>query len=521
VWLPRLPTDRLRSCRSGKSPEGRSPESGSPEGRSEDRSPEGRPPEAVVGRRGNALVLVAVDAAAAARGLAPGLPLADARARVPDLAVAPEDAAGDRAALERLADVLDRYTPLVALAPPDALLLDIVGCAHLFGGEAGVLADLRPRLARLGLAARLAVADGPGAALALARFGPEGAAHGTAALMPLPVAALRLAPEAAAGLARLGLATIGALAGQPRAPVARRFGREVLLRLDQALGRVEEPISPRLPAPALVAERRFAEPVADAASLERGLAALLQALAGLLERRGEGVRRLGLSLFLADGTPVRTAVGTSRPSRAPARLFELFAPALERLPELDPAGAGFELMRLAALETGPLDAAQIDLAGRGAAEDGLARLVDRLAARLGAEAVARLAPVDSHRPEAAAMRVPPAAAADWDGEPGPVPGEPPERPLRLLARPEPIEAVAMVPDGPPLRFRWRRAFYEVGRAEGPERIGAEWWKAGAAAPTRDYFRVEDTAGRRFWLYRDGLLGIETDRARWFLHGLFG
>jgi len=511
------------------------------------------------------MVLVAVDAAAAALGLSAGLPLADARARVPGLDVTAADPVADRALLERLADLCDRYTPLVGLDPPDGLLLDVAGCAHLFGGEAALAADLAGRLGRLGFCAAVAVAGSAAAAAALARA--RGSALPPAVVPPggealalahLPVAALRLDAAVAAGLARLGLDSVGTVAAQPRGPLAKRFGRGLLQRLDEALGRVEAPISPRRPVPALVVERRFADPVTDTALLAGAVEGLVGVLAARLEARGEGVRRLALTLFRADGTPLAASVGTSRPLRAPARLAELLAPGLERLGELDPADGGFDLARLAVVEAAPLAVAQIGLAGRGGDAEDLARLVDRLSVRLGPRAVTRLVPGDAHLPEAACLAVPalghtcawragrPAGAFDWDGafdgagdragatdaaaaglaaegdwsgEPGPQPDEPPARPLRLLARPEPVEVVAAVPDGPPLRFRWRRALYEVAAAEGPERLAAEWWRG--EAPTRDYFRVEDAVGRRFWLYRAGLFGRETDRPAWYLHGLFG
>lgn len=489
------------------------------------------------------MVLVAVDAAAAALGLAPGLTLADARARLPGLDVATEDPAADRALLERLAALCDRYTPLVGLDPPDGLLLDVTGCAHLFGGEAGLAADLARRLARLRLTATVAVAGAAAAAAALARTGRPGRpgivppGGEAAALAGLPVAALRLDPAVVAGLARVGLDTVGMVAAQPRGPLAKRFGRGLLLCLDAAFGRVEAPISPLRPVPALSVERRFADPVTETEVLAHAVEGLVGSLAGRLEARGEGVRRLALTLFRTDGTPTVATIGTSRPLRAPARLAELLAPSLERLGELDAADGGFDLVRLAAVEVAPYVAAQATFAGRGGDAEDLARLVDRLAVRLGPGAVTRLVPADTHLPEAACLALPAlaavspgkvfgrsgtaagptdAAAADWGHEPGP--DLPPARPLRLLARPEPVEVVASVPDGPPVRFRWRRALYEVASAEGPERIAAEWWRE--EAPTRDYFRVEDLSGRRFWLYRAGLYGRETDRPAWFLHGLF-
>jgi len=874
-------------------------------------SPEARAcPRAVVAAQKGALRLTAVNAAAAALGLAPGLTLADARARHPGLEVS-EAAPGENTdLLGSLADACERYTPLIALDGDDGLLLDVTGCAHLFGGEAELVRDLMRRMARHGLAARAALAATAGAAFALARHG-EGRAvvvpageELAALLAPLPLAALRLEAAAVEALARLGFSRIGALYGKPRAPLAARFGRELLERLDAALGAAPVALDYRFPPPAFCAERASAEPVERVEDV-LGLAAhLALTLAGALERHGMGARRLDLALFRVDGAVTRLAVGTSRPLRDPQVVRRLFAEKVAALGSLDP-GFGFDLVRLSVREAAPLGVRQ---EGFGADADGaeaLEALVDRLSARFGAAQVQRLVLQDRHVPEEACRAAPaqnargwsdavaaleagahrpwlpverptheprgwgrgrgeparalpsvprpggsekadglvrtiatraaaggsartPAAetearpdessaparaclsalraggpvegdgladavaaraaagapawssawtaagaglgepcaplgdggqtsfpsagrgdpAQGWDagrrafisgGQPlaargnagssrgvevtlkpevaraalfpepagaagfdrpglaarppaagagypapgrvlprlaalpepqdGPAPaaaprepqpngpargrpegplrtlavdepagkaaasapaheaegarplsggrwaraaaetdqgrtgwedgkpqgdaggsdaggsdaggsdaggsdaggsgaggsgagepgrcgsdgavvggrnrvgagraggalvldrrrpsgeGEPdlcgPARPLRLLERPEPVEAVAEVPDGPPIRFLWRRVMHHVARTEGPERIAAEWWRSGAELPTRDYFRVETRTGHRFWLYRAGLYGVSAERPTWFLHGLFG
>lgn len=471
---------------------------------------------------------------------------------MPELAVDPHDPEADAALLAGLATACDRYTPLVALDPPDGLFLDVTGCAHLFGGEAGLRDDLLARLGRAGLEARAAIAGTAGAAWAMARYGSEPIlAHGrmTDALAPLPVAALRLAPETARALASLGLRTAAQLAAQPRAPIAARFGPHLLRRLDQATGAEDEPITPLRAMPLLLVERRLAEPVFQWDVVAAYLARLAAVLEARLEARGEGARRLVLALFHADGAVSGTEIATTGPVRDPARIAAVFAPKLDAFAATRQIDSGIDLIRLMAFETAPLTARQGDLDGHGTAEADLARLIDVLSARLGAAAVTRLVAGDSHIPEFAgaalpAQRVPtqrqppltprslrsPApggrAGATALGlaevaAPYPTDPEPPERPLRLFPRPEPIETVAAVPDGPPVRFRWRKLSYVVARAEGPERIAAEWWHGGAIGPTRDYFRVEDTDGRRFWLFREGLYVRETPAPRWYLHGLFG
>jgi protein ImuB len=467
---------------------------------------------------------VAVDARAAALGFAPGQTLADARARLPGLDAAPADEAADARFLRRLAAAAERFTPAVALDAPDGLALDITGAAHLFGGEAALHAAAVAGMARRGAAARAAVAGTPDAARALARHGqgvvvPPGGDE--AAVRPLPVCALGLAPEAAAALARAGLATLGDLADRPAALFAARFGPDLPRRLARALGREDARIAPLRPPPDLFAERRFAVPATQAAALQAALAALAGELGRQLEERGQGGRRFEAGFFRADGAARRLAVECGAPSRDPAAILRLFRERLETLADpLDP-GFGFEAVRLAVPAVEPLDARQLGLDGRDRAAADAAALVDRLAARFGRARILRFEARGTHDPGRAARAVPaveaPAAAgAAW---PAPEPGEPPARPLHLFDPPQPIEVVAEVPDGPPSRFRWRRVRHEVVLAEGPERIAPEWWRWAAEPATRDYYRIEDAEGRRFWVFRRGLYG-DDDRPRWFLHGLF-
>jgi protein ImuB len=471
------------------------------------------------------LVLAAVDAAAEAAGLRPGLPLADGRALVPTLATAELRPGEDARALARLAAWCGRYTPWSAVDPAAGgagILLDVTGCAGLFGGEAALLADLVTRLGRLGFTARAALADTIGAAWAVARFATEDArpwrvvppGGARAALAPLPPAALRLPPAAAELLERLGLRRIDALAGLPTETLEPRFGPELAGRLRQALGAAPEVLSPLVPVPPLLARRVLAEPIVTVEALAHGLEALAVALCRRLEAVQRGARRLELTVYRVDGALRRLALGTSRPSRDADHLKRLFA---DRLARIDP-GFGIEVMTLAAPLSEPLTALQLVLGPAGAGRragrrgsDDLAGLVDRLEARLGPGRVRRQAPRESHLPEKAVRRT--AALAPGEGAPWRR-GRP--RPLRLFEPAEAIEAVALLPDHPPTRFRWRRVRHRVVRAEGPERIAPEWWlddRDRAEAPARDYFRVEDEAGRRYWLYRAG--------GRWFLHGLFG
>jgi len=508
LWLRRLSTDRIAKLR--------------------ERSREVSAPLAVYGKRGNAEALVAIDDAAEQLGLHVGLALAQARAMHPALDVVTEDADADANLLEAIADWCLRYTPLVACDAADGLLLDISGCAYLYGGEHELVADLSGRIERAGFAYRIAIAGSIGAAWAAAHYGePASYAGGEerALLAPLPLAALRLQPATVAALARVGLKRIGDIVDLPRAPLTARFGGELMRQLDRALGIEHEPLNPRLPVAPYVAEQRFPEPIAreeDVLAIVEQLAARLKVA---LERRGDGARRIELTLFRTDGEVRRLAAGTSRPLRDPHDIRALFVERLTALADAFDPGFGFDMARLSVVIAEAAPPEQIGIGG-GKDNAEVDRLADRLSARLGARRVRRLVAQDSHIPEIAAATVPAQMTGTdtgWDAyrhyraevELSP-------RPLRLLTRPEPIEAVAEVPDGPPLRFRWRRALHEVIAADGPERIESAWWSE-HGGPARDYFRVEDKAGLRFWLFRTGLyrdLMHGVAAPTWFLHGTF-
>jgi protein ImuB len=546
----------------------------------------------------SALRLAAVNDAAARLGLSTGMALADAKAMYPTLTVVDADPEADRHLLEAIADWCDRWTPLIGLDPPDGLTLDITGCAHLFGGEATFGGAIVQHLGLQGLAARAAIADTVGCAWAVARYGGglshpplqgegriaegnpgRGPTHGRTndrtptrlaaratlplagggkertcaivppdstrdALLPLRLGALRIAPDIETALAQAGLKCIADVIDRPRAPLAARFGEEFIRRIDQALGHEDEPITPRLPIPAYVAERRFADPIMLEANVLGTTEFLAQELARMLERRGEGARRLQVALFRTDGKVYRTEVGTGAPLRDPARMRALFAERLAAVGDISDPGFGFDVVRLAALATERCDPVQTGLAAPDHAAE-LAHLIDRLGARFGLRRVTRLAPQDSHIPEFAVTAVaayvsssgrsllrdarasaflrmrPRAQVRASQDEANHADGLVPARPIRLFGRPEPIEAIAEVPDGPPVRFRWRRVLHQVAHAEGPERIAMEWWRdQNGRALTRDYFRVESREGIRAWLYREGLYGRELAEPRWFLHGLF-
>ncbi len=470
----------------------------------------------------NARRLSAVSDAAAKAGLFPFQTVADALALEPELVVDDADPDADLTALEALCDWCVRFSPAVAVDAPDGLVLDIEGGEGLWGGEQALLDDLIARFARAEIPACAAIADTHGAAWALARFGsgrsvvPPGAQRTW--LEPLPIESLRLDDRDAETLVTLGVTTVGGLLKLPRAELARRFGPGVRLRLDQALGDAEEALKFRR-APSPFFERlAFFEPISapdDLARVTFDIAAVMShRLAGALS----GARRFELGFHRVDGRVERVRVGTAAPSRDAKRLAKLFAPKLETV---DP-GFGIEAVTLAVdrveritdpqgLMDGLREAVSPFAAG---GEDGVEALVDRLANRLGEAEVWRPAARETWIPERAVTRSAPLAASDktW-------PADRP-RPVRLF-RPEPIDAIAEVPDNPPVSFRWRGRTHRVRRAEGPERLAQEWWRAEETGPdkVRDYYRVEDAEGRRFWIFRAGLY-VADAAPRWWLHGLF-
>lgn len=448
--------------------------------------------------------------------------MADARAKAGAIEVRPADPAADRVALERLGLWAMRYAPFVApfdeAGGADGLFLDVTGATHLWGGERGLLADLGRRLQEFGLATRLALAGTPGAAWALARFGENGtilpSGDEARSLRALPVAALRLPPDTSAGLRRLGLKRVGDLLGQPRAPLVSRFGQDLVRRLDWALGRVPEPLVPLVPPAVYGAVRAFLDPVRHQDAIVAAAGRLMTEIVPALVRDGVGARALRLTLFRVDGEAARVDLGLAAPSRDARHVERLTRLKLDRLGEAIDAGFGFEAVRLDVVTAEPLrELTGALLAARAEPDGRIEELFDALIQRLGPESVRRLAPVASFWPErASASRPVEDAALPWPEVDG-------LRPLLLFSPAEPAEVMALVPEGPPRRFRWRGTDHRVAHAQGPERIAPEWWRDDRHR-TRDYYVVESERGHRFWLFREGLYGRETSDPRWFVHGLF-
>lgn len=461
-----------------------------------------------------------------ALSLVPGLALTDARARHPALHVVEADPLADNTLMEHVAAWSEGFTPLVARDGADRLYLDITGCAHLFGGERAMLAHIRTRLVKQGFHTQIAIA---GTALAARALAHE--ADGTiavpnedhTAVAPLPITALAAEPAIIHALRRAGLMTIGDVAHRASAELTARFGASFTFMLDQTLGRRNHPISPRRPLPDFIVERRFADPVSTHDVILQTLTALAATLEQTMEPQGKGARGMEAAFFRSDGTVRTTAIAMSEPTRDPAVIIRLFRDRIETLRDpLDP-GFGFDLIRLAVSDCEHRPAAQSDFQSASGTDKDIAMLIDRLAARFGRHRILRYQPQDTYIPEYEALAVPAqqtqVAPMVW---PERRTHEPPRRPIRLFERHEPVDVMAEVPDGPPLRFRWRRALHKVVRAEGPERIAMEWWRIGDEILSRDYFRIEDERGLRFWIYRESPFGSENTGAgsRWFVHGLF-
>jgi protein ImuB len=489
---------------------------------------------------GSRVLIAAASPAARALGITAGMALTQARACVPDLVIRDAEPERDRADLERLAVALARrWSPIVAVSDDDGLLIDLHGVAHLHGGEARMAARLARLLARSGVTARIAIADTAGAAWAIARHSRTPVtlvAPGThvAVLAPLPVAALRLDHTSIDLLQRLGVDTIGQLSALPRAPLVRRFGKVIALRLDQAAGDAPEPLDP-VPVPAqIIISQRFAEPIATPEAIEHWLGQLITRLADELAKAGLGARALLLWGERVDNQPQVIRIGFARPNRDAAHILRLI---VRRIEEIEP-GYGIDMLSLRVLRADPLGPELIGTDLTADQPPDLAPLVDTLANRIGAARVWRSGPVESDVPERSVEYVPPldppkrAAARLRQDDISLLDDRRPDhpwhprwpRPVRLLRRPELLDHVlAELPDQPPKRFTWRGVSHRVVCADGPERIEGEWWKRSAERhAVRDYFQVEDEDGRRFWLFRRGDgERAETGDLAWFMHGSFG
>ena len=453
-------------------------------------------PFALIQRSGNTNHVHCLNKAAEARGLRRGMTLVDARAICPDLSTDQADLPREAAALATLGRWADRYSPLVAGDGSDGLVADVTGVSHLFGGETGLRDDMHARLDRMGIEASVAIVETRGAAFACARHGggiiPEGEV--AQRIGHLPVSALRIDERTAQALNRVGLGRIGDLTPLPRAPLAKRYGSGLVLRLDQAFGVQREPIAPDAVPPHFGVRMTIPEPIGLQADVMAAVSRLLDRLCRTLDQHHQGARRVRLELQRVDRESALIDIGLARPMRDAGRIAALFVKGVEGVD----AGFGIDALRLVAYVTEPLPPEQLGGGSPAQQDDALADLLSRLGNRLGFDRILRLVPVESKIPERSFL-LSPAAYSE------PVPflrQHGPVRPL-LIFPPEPVTAASLRrPGHPPATFRWRRMRFTTLRATGPERIAPDWWFDDPAWRTglRDYWRMETREGRRLWLF---------------------
>jgi len=460
------------------------------------------------------MVITSSNALAETQGVFNGMVLADARAIIPSLYFLDDQPGISQALLTKLAEKCIVYTPWVSVDGPDGLILDITGCAHLWGGERQYLTDINMRLKRLGYSVRIAMADTIGCAWAMARFGASDAIVETGeqakALFPLTPAALRLQPAIIERLQKLGLRQIRNFISMPRSALRRRFGEDMIHKLDQALGYEAEMREPVQPIEPYLERLPCLEPIVTATGIEIALERLLGVLCSRLLQEEKGLRSACFKCYRVDGHLQKIEIGTHRASHNATHLFKLFEPKLSSIePDL-----GIELFVLEAPKTEDLSPSQEKLweGSCGLQDEGLLELLDRLENKIGIQSIHRFLPDEHHWPERSyrrALSLQEKLNSTWRTDK--------PRPLQLLARPEPVEVTAPIPDYPPMTFRYRNKLHTIKKADGPERIEAEWWLEDG--PLRDYYSVEDQDGQRYWLFRSGHYSEERMH-KWFIHGFF-
>ena len=459
------------------------------------------------------MVITAASPSAQALDIEPGMVVADARAILPSLQVFDEQPGQRDKLLNRLAAWFIRYTPVVAIDPPEGLILDISGCAHLWGGERSYLKEIITRLKSSGYQVRAAIADTVGTAWAISRYGKIKAiiepGLQAEALLSLPPAALRLEPATLARMQKLGFYKIGSFINMPGAMLRRRFGPLLLERLAQALGQIPEPIQSIQPIEPYQERLPCLEPIRTATGIEIALKKLLDALCLRLLEEGNGLRKAILKSYRMDGKMQQIEIGTNYPTRNVTHLFKLFE---LKINTISP-GLGIELFMLESpvVELLSLEQETLWNMGQGADHKVIMNLLDRIGVRAGMNAIHRYLPDEHHWPERSVKRAASLLEKNiltWRSD---LP-----RPICLLHPPERIEVTAPIPDYPPMLFRYKGILHKVSKADGPERIEQEWWLQQGLH--RDYYVVEVESGARYWLFRLGHYG--EDKPEWFIHGFF-
>ncbi len=459
------------------------------------------------------MIITATNSLAEAKGLYCGMALADARAIIPDLEVLDERKDLAQKLLKRLAEWCIRFSPSVAIDYSDGLLLDASGCAHLWGSDQHYVFAITHKLNERGYDVRISMADTIGAAWALARFGRASLIVPTGlhaeALMGLPPEALRLEIDTVTRLHKLGLHQVKQFMQMPRASLRRRFGQHLLMRLDMALGQEIETIEPVQPIEPYQERLPCLDPISTVTGIEIALKQLLTTLCSRLRQEQKGIRGCHFKCLRVDGETEQISIGTSRPSHHVSHLFKLFE---FKLSSIEPA-LGIELFILVAQKVEDYLPAQEKMweGSSGLDDVRLSELLDRLSNKVGMQSVHRFLPEEHYWPERSIKST--SSLQETPTTPWRV-DKP--RPLQLLPSPEPIEVTAPIPDYPPMLFRYQGKVHQIIKADGPERIEQEGWIQ--HGQHRDYYRVEDEAGHRYWLFR---LGHYHEKSfRWFLHGFF-
>jgi len=458
------------------------------------------------------MVITAVNHLSHSQGIEPGMVLADARVIISSLKYFDDQPDLPGKLLKAIAHWCIRYTPIVAIDPPDGLILDVTGCAHLWGGEESYLLNIFSRLNNFGYQVRASMADTIGMAWAVAHFGSDELiikkGEQATALLSLPAASLRLDPNILERLQKLGLRQVKNFINMPRSALRRRFGNGFIKRLGQALGFEEEIISPVQPIEPYQERLPSLEPIVTATGIEIALKKLIEDLCQRLKQEQKGIRNACFKCYRVDNKIETIGIGTHRASNNTGHLFKLFE---QKIPSIEP-GLGIELFTLEASKVEDVFPMQEKIWEQSCDLESveLSELVDRLSNKIGANNIHRYLPAEHHWPE---RSIKPASSLQEKTDTSWRSDKP--RPMRVLPKPEPIEVTAPIPDYPPMLFRYNNKLHKIKKADGPERIEREWWLE--EGPHRDYYCVEDEDGHRYWLFRSGHY---SDTYQWFIHGFF-
>ncbi|MAT33943.1 MAG: nucleotidyltransferase [Ponticaulis sp.] len=488
LWYPNLPLDRL--ARKG--------------------DPRFEGPFAITAEEKNAWRITHANEPAFKNGVASGQSLADARAICPALLTAPADPVREAGLLRSLRRWADQFSPVVALHEPDALLLDIAGGAHLFGGETDMAQTAIQRLVDMGLSARAGLADTRRAALALARFGSQKIAiapsgETQAHIESLPLEALGCDPRALQGMRRAGLKTLGQIFAIKSADLARRYGVDVMQSRAALLGHHPDPVRLSAPDPVYAARMSLPDPVGHHKDVLEIVERLSARICDRLKDRNKGARQFHLTLRCVDSGDHHLQIGFAKPCCESAHILQQLSFKLDKIK----LTYGADWFRLSAGQIEAIHPKQPELSGYSQADDALAQIISTIGNRIGFDRVERVLPQASHLPERSFLRVEAASTEiieTW-------PEAALNRPLVLFEY-APRLSISLA-GRPPKEFEYQGRSFHLGTARGPERLSPEWWRT-EDPRTRDYWAVQTLEGPRFWL----LTYPGHAASEWYLAGRF-